>query len=385
MNTGSITNQSCYHCGLNVPPRSDFSLVVEGVRRAMCCPGCTAVAATILENGLQNFYKYRLGPSVQVAENSPSVVQQNPYADWDLKAIQRDYISTTEQGGCSIRLYIGNITCAACTWLIEQHLGKLPGIERIAINGTTRRGEVIWTPQTISLSEILYAIKQIGYEASPITQDTEQSPATDESRQLLLRLGVAGLAMMQTGMVAIALYAGSFQGMETEWQYLLRLISLLFVTPVVLYSAQPFFISAWRSLKMRHLVMDVPVALAIALAYSASLWATLNGGGEVYFDSITMFSFFLLLGRFAEQRIRDKNLLLLNRGTLLPPVATQVFPAGYFPSPKVDIQVPIKTLVAGDFIRVSAGQIIPCDGLIEEGSSQVSEALLTGESQPLKK
>jgi Cu2+-exporting ATPase len=355
MNTGSTTNQSCYHCGLNVPLRSDFSLVIEGVRRAMCCPGCTAVAATILENGLQNFYKYRLGPSVQVAENSPSVVQQNPYADWDLEAIQRDYISATEQGGCSIRLYIGNITCAACTWLIEQHLGKLPGIERIAINGTTRRGEVIWTPQTISLSEILYAIKQIGYEASPITQDTEQSPATDESRQLLLRLGVAGLAMMQTGMVAIALYAGSFQGMETEWQYLLRLISLLFVTPVVLYSAQPFFTSAWRSLKMRHLVMDVPVALAIALAYSASLWATLNGGGEVYFDSITMFSFFLLLGRFAEQRIRDKNLLLLNRGTLLPPVATQVFPAGYFPSPKADIQVPIKTLVAGDFIRVSAG------------------------------
>ena len=385
MTISAAANQSCYHCGLEVPQQGDFSLVIQGIRRAMCCPGCAAVAATIFENGLQSFYKFRSAPSAQVGGNSYSEAQENPYADWDLEEIQSDYVSHTDQGLLSIRLYIGNITCAACTWLIEQHLGKLPGIDRIAINGTTRRGEIIWTPETISLSQILRAIKQIGYDASPINQDSTQSPATNESRKLLLRLGVAGLAMMQTGMVAIALYAGSFQGMQAEWQNLLRLISVLFVTPVVFYSAQPFFSSAWRSLKMRHLVMDVPVALAIALAYSASLWATLRGGGEVYFDSITMFSFFLLLGRFAEQRIRDKNLLLLNRGTLLPPVATQVFPKNEFSESKAETQVPIKTLSAGDFIRVNAGQIIPCDGVIEEGASQVSEALLTGESKPLSK
>ena len=385
MTISAAANQSCYHCGLEVPQQGDFSLVIQGIRRAMCCPGCAAVAATIFENGLQSFYKFRSAPSAQVGGNSYSEAQENPYADWDLEEIQSDYVSHTDQGLLSIRLYIGNITCAACTWLIEQHLGKLPGIDRIAINGTTRRGEIIWTPETISLSQILRAIKQIGYDASPINQDSTQSPATNESRKLLLRLGVAGLAMMQTGMVAIALYAGSFQGMQAEWQNLLRLISVLFVTPVVFYSAQPFFSSAWRSLKMRHLVMDVPVALAIALAYSASLWATLRGGGEVYFDSITMFSFFLLLGRFAEQRIRDKNLLLLNRGTLLPPVATQVFHHDELSESKAETQVPIKTLSAGDFIRVNAGQIIPCDGVIEEGASQVSEALLTGESKPLSK
>ena len=385
MNKSAFANQSCYHCGLDVPMNSDFSLNIEGIRRAMCCPGCAAVAGTIFENGLQSFYKFRSAPSPQVVANNDFEAEANPYADWDLKEIQSDYISYGGQGLQSIRLYIGNITCAACTWLIEQHLGKLPGIDRIAINGTTRRGEITWMPETISLSDILRAIKQIGYEPSPITHDSSLSATADESRQLLLRLGVAGLAMMQTGMVAIALYAGSFQGMQTEWQNLLRLISVLFVTPVVFYSAQPFFTSAWRNLKMGHLVMDVPVALAISLAYSASLWATLRGGGEVYFDSITMFSFFLLLGRFAEQRIRDKNLLLLNRGTELPPVVTQVFPAGAACEAKADKQVPIKSLLAGDFIRVDAGQIIPCDGLIEEGISQISEALLTGESKPQSK
>jgi len=351
----------------------------------MCCPGCAAVAGTIFENGLQSFYKFRSAPSAQGVVNSDLDAEENPYADWDLREIQSDYISDGDQGLHSIRLYIGNITCAACTWLIEQHLGKRSGIDRVAINGTTRRGEITWMPERISLSEILRAIKQIGYEPSPITHDSNLSTTTDESRQLLLRLGVAGLAMMQIGMVAIALYAGSFQGMQAEWQNLLRLISVLFVTPVVFYSAQPFFTSAWRSLKMGNLVMDVPVALAITLAYSASLWATLRGGGEVYFDSITMFSFFLLLGRFAEQRIRDKNLLLLNRGTELPPVVTQVFPAGAACEAKADKQVPIKSLFAGDFIRVDAGQIIPCDGLIEEGISQISEALLTGESKPQSK
>jgi len=385
MSNEAMAFQSCYHCGLEVPQQGDFSLVIQGIRRAMCCPGCAAVAATIFENGLQSFYTFRSAPSAQVVENSYSEAQENPYTDWDLEEVQSDYVSHTDQGLLSIRVYICNITCAACTWLIEQHLGKLPGIDRIAINGTTRRGEIIWAPNAISLSQILRAIKQIGYDARPLSHDSTQSSTTNESRKLLLRLGVAGLAMMQTGMVAIALYAGSFQGMQAEWQTLLRLISVLFVTPVVFYSAQPFFTSAWRSLKMGHLVMDVPVALAITLAYSASLWATLRGGGEVYFDSITMFSFFLLLGRFAEQRIRDKNLLLLNRGTELPPVVTQVFPADRVQVAKADKQVPIKSLSVGDFIRVDAGQIIPCDGLIEEGTSQISEALLTGEPQPQSK
>ena len=385
MSNEAMAFQSCYHCGLEVPQQGDFSLVIQGIRRAMCCPGCAAVAATIFENGLQSFYTFRSAPSAQVVENSYSEAQENPYTDWDLEEVQSDYVSHTDQGLLSIRVYISNITCAACTWLIEQHLGKLPGIDRIAINGTTRRGEIIWAPNAISLSQILRAIKQIGYDARPLSYDSTQSSTTNESRKLLLRLGVAGLAMMQTGMVAIALYAGSFQGMQAEWQNVLRLISVLFVTPVVFYSAQPFFSSAWHSLKIRYLVMDVPVALAISLAYSASLWATLTGGGEVYFDSITMFSFFLLLGRFAEQRIRDKNMLLLNRGTLLPPVATQVFPQDELAESKADAQVPIKMLSVGDFIRVSAGQIIPCDGLIEEGTSQVSEALLTGESKPLSK
>jgi Cu2+-exporting ATPase len=404
--------ERCYHCGLGVPSGANYSLMIGDQLRPMCCPGCAAVAATIVGSGLGSFYKFRSAPNVLVNQGENST--KNPYLDWDIPEIQNEFITRQDQGQQSIRLFIDNITCAACTWLIEKHLAKLNGVEEINVNGTTLRAEVVWDPQRLNLSEILNAISQIGYTASPINDSSDIPDIKDQSRKLLLRLGVAGLAMMQTGMVSIALYAGSFQGMEQEWQTLLRLVTVLFVTPVVFYSAQPFFSNAWRSLKMLHLVMDVPVALAIALAYIASLYATFQGGGEVYFDSITMFTFFLLLGRFAEQRIRHKNLLLLNRGHLLPPVITQIFPSQLYLSQRAksarsennawdensargeksvwgeksacgEKTVPIKTLKIGDFIRVNAGQTIPCDGLIVSGDSQVSEALLTGESRPLPK
>jgi Cu2+-exporting ATPase len=388
-----MTIQSCYHCGLEVPPDNDFALVIDGVRRAMCCPGCAAVASTIMQNGLQRFYQFRSAPSGKIYPDSIENSSDNPFADWDLDEIQQSYVSETNQGIKTLRLAIDNISCAACTWLIEKHLGKLPGVVRVAINGTTHRGELSWQPQSIHLSQILMALRQIGYDPRPINSSSDLSPSVNERRDLLLRLGVAGLAMMQTGMVAIALYAGSFQGMAPEWQTVLRLVSALFVTPVVLYSAQPFFRGAWRSIKTGHMVMDLPVALAVGLAYCASIWATfadvfsdsilLAGGGEVYFDSIAMLIFFLLLGRFAEQSIREKNLRLLDRGTLLPPVALQVFPGQ---SPAVaDKRVPIATLAVDDFIRVDAGRVIPCDGIIEQGRSQISEAVLSGESRPVDK
>lgn len=228
-----MTVQCCYHCGLEVPPDNDFALIIDGVRRAMCCPGCAAVASTIMQNGLQRFYQFRSAPSAKMSSDSIVNGAENPFADWDLDEIQQSYISVNSEGIKTLRLVVDNISCAACTWLIEKHLGNLQGVVRVAINGTTHRGEVSWQPQSIHLSQILMALRQIGYDPRPINSSSDLSPSVTERRNLLLRLGVAGLAMMQTGMAAIALYAGSFQGMDSEWQTVLRLVSALFVTPVV--------------------------------------------------------------------------------------------------------------------------------------------------------
>jgi Cu2+-exporting ATPase len=373
---------SCYHCGLPVPDNSDFFLVIENQSRAMCCPGCAAVAATITGSGLGIFYNFR---TEQLKQPAPEKAQ---FKDWDIPALQNDYVSLDTQGPSQqvvrrIRVHIGNISCAACVWLIEKQLEKLPGIEQVLVNGTTHRGEIAWNPEQLKLSQILSAMADIGYLVTPINNESQLPDIKQQTRTMLMRLGVAGLAMMQTTMLAIALYAGALQGIEAQWQHLLRIVSVILVTPVVFYSAQPFFINAWRSLRLGHLVMDVPVALAIGLAYSASLWATWQQSGDVYFDSVAMFTFFLLLGRFAEQRIRYRNLLSVHgQDGLLPPAATKITRAK---GPNRFKTVPIKTLKLGDLIYVEAGQTIPCDGTIKKGISQISEAVLTGESRAVRK
>lgn len=364
---------ACYHCGLPNPKSGNFNLEIKGEIREFCCPGCLAVASTIEQCGLDSFYRFRSASPPR--PDSVSAVEQS----WDLPEMQQGYVNEADDSQRQVLLSIRGITCTACTWLIEKYLGQLEGVAQVRVNGTTHRAEVIWNPQEIRLSEILSAVRAVGYEAQPVNRQLDFPEEQKEVRTMLMRLGLAGLAMMQTGMVAIALYAGAFQGIEPRWESLLRLVSIVLVTPVVFYSAQPFFAASWRNIRHGHLVMDVPVSLAISLAYVASLWATFQGAGEVYFDSISMFTFFLLLGRFLEQRIRYRNVLsLISTAQILPPFATRI-------EGQAETQVPLATLRVGELIRVKAGETIPCDGRVTSGTSQVEEAVLTGESLPVAK
>lgn len=372
VHTGS--EAGCYHCGLPVPANSDFSVVIDGARRAMCCPGCEAVASAIIDGGLERFYRYRNTPSAKPDEDG-----SEPLACYDLPEVQEDFVQPAPDGGLAVDLAITGITCAACAWLIEHHLGRLDGVRSVAVNVSTHRGRVVWEPQRISLSRILGAFAAIGYGARPADDAAAEKSRVRENRLFLLRLGVAGLAMMQAHNAALGLYFGAYSSIDREWEILLRWASMMITVPVVLFSAQPFFAAAWRSIRHRHLVMDVPVSLAIGIAFAASVWATLTESGDVYFDCVTMFTFFLLLGRYLEMRVRYRNQYLAG-GTrrLIPPVAVRLDDDG-------EMLVPVKSLRAGDRIRVDAGATIPCDGEVVRGSSAVIEAVLTGEQLPVAK
>lgn len=373
-----MTDLSCYHCGLPVPADSDYSVVINGQAQRMCCPGCEAVATSIVDGGLANFYKYR-----SEQQPRPDSDQSDSYTAYDLPGVQDEFVQVivTDDGSERLRveLLVDGITCAACAWLIEHHLGRLPGVKAVRVNVTTHRCWVEWDNQQVALSQVLRALPEIGYRARPAGDDAVREARRKENNRALQRLGVAGIGMMQAGMFAIGLYAGAFDGMEEQWQQLLRWVSLVVATPVVLFSAAPFFSAAWRSLKSFHLVMDVPVSLAIGLAYLASAWATFFGGGEVYFDSVSMFTFFLLVGRYLEMRVRHRNELRMEGlGQLLPPVALRITPEG-------EESVPVKVLRANDVVRVAPGDVLPCDGIVLSGESNVVEAVLTGEQQPVRK
>ena len=367
----------CFHC--TQPSMPEFTANIQGEPRLFCCAGCQAITMAIVSGGLENFYNYRDGQNVRPEQTA--VLAPEAFGVYDLPKVQADFVRPSSSESFFIAsLNIEGITCAACVWLIEKHLLAISGVVKVNVNASSHQGRITFDSNVLNVSDLFYALARIGFKASPSVGNDAQASWQQIQRTALLRLGVAGLGMMQAGMVAIALHAGALQGITGQWEFFLRCVSLLFATPVLFYSGFPFFSAAYRSLKLRHLTMDVPVSLALILAFSASVWATLTHSGEVYFDSVSMFIFFLLLGRYLEQRVRYNN-FLSGQGfqCLMPVTATRVDGAG-----RKDV-VPLSELSVGERLWVASGDTFPCDGCVLEGSSSADESLLTGESLPRAK
>ncbi len=347
----------------------------------MCCVGCQAVAMAIIDGGLESFYRYRAEATVSTLTHQRDAGSTSAI-DWkiyNLPEVQSEFVTAYDTEHYQANLLLEGISCAACSWLIEAHLKKNSAIKIVSVNISTHRCTIVWAYTQMQLSELLQALTEIGYRPRPATDEQQQALIKQQDRIALFRLGVAGFGMMQTMIVAVGIYTGAVD----VWLDFLRWLSLLVATPVVFFSAAPFFKAAWRSIQSRQLIMDVPVALAIGLAYLASAWATIHGGGEVYFESVSMFTFFLLLGRYVEQRARHRNrLAFANLAQLMPLTACCITQQD---GQEIICNVPLKKLALGDLVLVKAGDTFPCDGVVIDGESEVVEALITGEALPLFK
>ncbi|MGL5430544.1 MAG: heavy metal translocating P-type ATPase [Vibrio sp.] len=365
-------NINCYHCGESVPTNTDFHVNILGENRNMCCPGCQSVAQTIVDHGLVAYYQFRTATAEKVALVPEQLKALLHYDDPD---VQIEFVRD-QQNCAEVTLSLDGISCAACAWLIEKQIQAQPGVLAIRVNTTTNRALLSWDRHQTQLSQVLAQIHQLGYQAAPFEADLHEANYHNAMQAYLYRLGIAGLASMQVMMLAVALYLETFGDLDAEFKHYFRWVSLIFATPVLLYSAQPFYINAWRSLRGKTLGLDVPVSLALIFAYVASLVATVTQQGEVFFESISMFTFFLLVGRFLEMRARRKaaaasgNLL-----KLIPALATTLDGK----------QVAVKMLKPDDTVRVLPGQHIPADGNIMNQRVYIDESMLTGESIPVIK
>ena len=271
--------------------------------------------------------------------------------------------------------------CAACAVTIEDALRHVPGVQSIDVSSGTHRGRIVWDEARTRPSEWMGATQRVGYRALPAGDTFVSERRKAETRRMLWRWLVAGLCMMQVMMYATPSYVAKPGDMSPDAQSLLRWASWVLSVPVVLFSCGPFFSSALRDLRHRTISMDLPVALGMALTFVVSTLGTFepNGifGREVYFDSLTMFVFFLLTGRLLELRLRDRTAgaleVLMNR---LPDSVERRRADGQFE------RVAVRRLVLGDVVRVLPGESFPADGTLLEGRTQVDEALLTGESKP---
>lgn len=366
----------CFHCHEPVLTGDRFVLTLEGQTQQFCCAGCQAVADTIFKNGLSDYYKFRTESAAKVEAMPAQLVAE--LASFDNAEVLAD-ISREQDNITEIELSISGMSCAACAWLIEKQLKQHSAVVSANINSSTQRALLRWDSKTLPLSQILKTIAALGYQASPFVADQEEQVFKLELNRYLKRLAVSGILTMQVMMLAFALYFGEYTGIERSHEGYLRWISMLLTIPVVLYAAKPFVLSAWRSVKARQMNMDVPVTLALYYTFFASGYATLFQTGEVYFESVCMFTFLLQLGKFFEFRARAQareatsNLL-----KIMPVTATQLTEEGPQPTSA-------RRLVAGDIILVKAGETLAADGVVLDGNSSVDESMLTGEYRPISK
>jgi len=383
---------TCFHCDEPIPQGIKLFVNISQKQQPMCCIGCQAVAQTIVDNNLTQYYQFRTEPAHKGSDLVPEQLQTQLKKNklLDEAVLQSEFIYQ-ENGSKEAILTIDGISCAACAWLIEMQLSKLKGLLSISVNATTQRATVKWQDDIIQLSEILNAIENIGYQALPFKANEIELRNKVISKVFIKRLGISGILMMQIMMIAIGLYFGAFSGMAEHNKVYMRWVSFILAIPIVSYGAYPFYVGAINTLKLKRLSMDVPVSIAIILAFSASAWATVTEQGEVYFESVSMFTFLLLIGKFLEFRARSHAAQVsANLLKLMPMTATKIATKGgeligLRDNAPEETLIAAKQLVAGDIVLIKPGEVIPADGLIISGHSQINEAMLTGEQTPVAK
>jgi Cu2+-exporting ATPase len=274
-------------------------------------------------------------------------------------------------------LTLDGVHCAACVASIEAALRG--AADEVSVNAATRRARLVFRPDAQPLSGLLARIAALGYTPRPVSRAAIASAESAGRRTSLWRMLVAVLCMMQVMMYAVPRYVAGPGEMPADLERLLTWAEFMLTLPVLLFASGPFLRSAWRDLRARRIGMDVPVSLGILVTFFASSAAALDGG-EVYFDSLTMFVAFLLVGRWLEAGARERALVgvadLLAR---LPETVERIGPDGHAHA------VTLRRLRAGDRVRVAVGQAVPADGVVEDGRSHLDESLLTGESTPISK
>jgi Cu2+-exporting ATPase len=371
----ALAAERCFHCG-EALAGSTFTARIAGRDEPVCCAGCLAVAELIAGAGLIDYYRLRAssGARPEIAAN----------ADDRWSALSRPEVAAqfvrTSGDTDAVTLAVDGLRCAACGWLVDRMLQTLPGVTDASTNAATGRTHVRWRREQLGLGDVARRIAQLGYRPHPLGDGSSEEVQQHERRDALKRLAVAGFGMMQVMMFAVAVYSADLahEIMDPTLLKFFRTVSLLVTTPVVFYAGAPIFAAAWRNLQTRSLGMDVPVALALALAYGASLYNALWAGvGEVYFDSVTMFIFFLTLARYVQMLVRHRTISLSDAlSRQLPDHAHRIGSDG-------TSDVPLAALRPGDLVLVRRGEILPADGELLDAQTHIDEAMLTGESVPV--
>ena len=366
----SMSKIKCDHCHLEF---SDTVMIHDSDYR-FCCKGCQGIFHLLRDEGLESFYS-KMGETTL----APPTEQFETSTNFDTPAFAERFITKSPEGWSQVSLVIEGIHCAACVWLNEKALHKMPGVLEAHINYTNNKARITWDGETLKLSAIIDMIRAIGYNAFPYDTSLQEVRVNKERKDYYLRMAVATFAVMNIMWVAVAQYAGYFTGITQEIKTILNIAEWVLATPVLFYSGWVFYRGAYYGLKNKAVTMDLLVVTGSSLAYFYSIYITVFEKGEAYFDSVAMIITFVLFGKFLEVLSRKSAADTLDMMSKHIPSEVSIVEG------EITREMNVNEVKVGDILRIRSGERAAIDGEVISGEGSFDESNLTGESEPIFK
>jgi len=361
---------TCYHCGEDCV--DDHIHIQE---KNFCCEGCKMVYEIINQNGLCTYYDIEKNPGIAQKVK----IREGKFAFLDDKAVEAKLVHFSDEKQKHVIFYLPQMHCSSCIWLLE-HLNKLnAGIIKSQVNFLKKEVSIVYNTNTVSLRKVAELLTTIGYEPHISLHDISNKKIRKYDKKRIYKIGIAGFCFANIMMFSFPEYFGLNSLQEKGLREYFSYLNLFLALPVFFYCASDFFVSSWKSLQQKFLNIDVPIALAIAITFGRSIYEILSHTGAGYLDSMSGIVFFMLLGRFFQNRTYQT--LSFDRDY------TSYFPLGIttLNEDGTENQIPISNLKNGQRIKIHSGEIIPADAILFLGKANIDYSFVTGESIPIEK
>lgn len=390
----SVNEAACVHCGL--PCRET---AVSAGEKHFCCSGCQTVYEILTENGLGHFYELNERAGVTIKRQT----RHEQFLFLDEPAVREKLLDFTDGKTSRVTFTVPSIHCIACVWLLENLFQLKPGIGRSTVNFPKKEVAIQFEESKVSLSGLVALLASLGYEPTLSFGSLEGAKPKPASHKLMLQLGIAGFAFGNIMLFSICLYHGLDTASVLKFKPLFGYLSLALALPVVIYSALDYWHSAWTCIRQRILTIELPIAVGIVAIFAQSCYEVLSRTGEGYLDSLCGLIFFLLVGRWFQQKSYERLSFDRDYRAFFPlsvrrrtgragsplPDERQQTPSGTHgvtrPTDQPEETVPISALNVGDRLLLRHGELIPADGRITSGMGVIDYSFVTGESEPVEK
>ncbi|GHA56936.1 heavy metal translocating P-type ATPase [Pontibacter akesuensis] len=361
--------QTCYHCG-----DSCVDELVLADDKAFCCAGCKTVYELLEENNLCTYYNLEQNPGI----SGKAQASDARFAYLDDAGVETQLLNFRNDTICKLTFYVPQMHCSSCIWLLENLFKLNTGISESTVNFLRKEISLTYFHQQTSLREVVTLLARLGYEPAITLADTDGKKIQSQSHTIIYKLGIAGFCFGNVMLLAFPDYLAVTEGLQRSFGSFFGYLSIILSIPVFIYSARGFFTSAWEGIRQRYINIDFPIALGLISLFCVSLYEIITGTGPGYLDSFTGLVFFMLIGKYFQQKTYDT--LSFDRDyTSYFPVSVTVLKDGK------EEATAVRNLKVGNRIRVRNQELIPADAMLLRGQAMIDYSFVSGESEAVEK